>query len=299
MQRYCFLVFLVLFIQKGFTTSLLGEHQNPSPALLEIFQVLNIPHDSTAQSLNAIAQKEFLRKPDQERWEMPKKYEDKRVQLFPIFKKLGVLDAVLPSKKKYDYILIYGATVKGMQRRLAFLNQLWLQGVRAEKIVFLTGERPLDPTIESAGAIFDPVPSEIVARPGWERPHKMPLTEAEAARILWDQIILADDLRTKEIFFISVPMIKDPETGKLIRPQTKHTIEAWLKTSPKAGICLAISSNPYVPYQHHTLLNILIKKGYVQKFPLETVGPAAGRDTSIAIHLDNIARWLYTEMQFF
>ena len=92
-------------------------------------------------------------------------------------------------------------------------------------------------------------------------------------------------------------MIRDSETGKLRRAQTKDTIEAWLDKSPISGKCLAISNNPYIPYQHQTMLKTLGERNCDRQLQVETVGAAAATDISVAVHLDNIARWLYTELQ--
>lgn len=298
MDKKYLLIVLCMFSlwQKGIAASLLIK-ERPSPVLVQLFNILGVQTDGTAQSLNRIAQKYFLRKSGQERWEMEKKYEDKRGELLPVFKELNVIDAVWPSEKKYQHIIIHGSTITGMRRRLDFLNTLWDQGIRSETIIFFSGERPLDPTLESKEVLLNQELSHIPFRKGWKCPEKMPETEADAARLAWDQMISNEDLRTKNVLFIRVPMIKDPDTGKPRRPQTKDTIEAWLNKNPVPGKCLAISNNPYIPYQHQTMLKTLRAKNWDQQLQVETVGGATDADTPVAIHLDNIARWLYTEIQ--
>jgi len=298
MDKKILFIFLYIFtlLPQAISASLLiGD--KPSSALVQVFNILGIKTDGTAQSLNKIAQKDFLRKSGQERWEMGKKYDDKRDQLLPVFKELGVIDVVWPSAQQYQHIIIHGSTVTGMRQRLAFLNVLWNQGIRGENIVFFVGERPLDPKKESRKILLHQKFSDIPFREGWQPPEKMPKTEADAAVLLWDQIISNEDLRIKNVLFIRVPMIRGSETGKLRRAQTKDTIEAWLDKSPISGKCLAISNNPYIPYQDQTMLKTLCERNCDRQLQVETVGAAADTDISVAVHMDNIARWLYTELQ--
>ncbi len=94
-------------------------------------------------------------------------------------------------------------------------------------------------------------------------------------------------------------MIKNKETGVITRPGTGHTVEAWFNTNPSSKIkkCLAISNNPYIPYQYQSMYNILNKKGFLRHgVILETVGSSADPSTSLAVHLDNVGQWLKKEL---
>ena len=282
------------------SANLIQEGGTPSPTLIKLFNTLQLEHDHTVENLNKIAQEKFLRKPGQERWHMEDKYGEERDKILSILKELKVLEEIRPSLKHYNFIVVHGATVEFMRKRLKFLDTLWSDGVRADKIVFLTGERPLDPQQESEDVLFNQSYSSIPFRAGWSRPLKTPQTEAEGAKLAWDQVTSNNDLRQKDFQLISVPMIE--EQGKMRRPPTADTVSAWLKEEPsllqdQPVKILAISNNPYIPYQDQTVRAIFKKKGVdIEKISLETVGPAAGQDDSIAAHLDNIARWLYTEV---
>ncbi len=270
----------------------------PPRELLTLLSVLDIKHDGTLSTINAIFQKEFLRKPGQERWEMEDVFEEKREQILPLLEKLGVFDAVYPKEKHYDTILIHGATVGRMRTRVKFLDDLWSQGIRADEIVFLAGERPLDPKLESEERLYHQDQSDVRFRPGWKASMTTPTTEAEAAPFVWDQVVTNDDLRSRKVHYVFCPMIKDLQTGKIRRPSREDTINAWLLMRPPQGRYLAISNNPYIFQQHQATLNVFHEySGEQGKYTFETVGSAEDGTTSIAVHLDNIARWIYSTVK--
>ena len=267
---------VLVFIGNVACAGPLLEHGKPSEALLRIFEILDIKHDGTAAGVNRAAQEKLLRKPGQERWQMANPHEGKRSQLLPVFASLGMLGEVKPKYQSYDYIILYGASVPGMKARLQFLEQLWSQGLRTQQVVYLTGERPLDPSFEIAG---------------WQEVDNVPKTEVAAAQRLWHETVTTPELQSVEVTFISSPM-----KGS-IGPNTVDTIIEWLKKSPKPGRWLAVSSNPFISYQDLTMRGVLAKfPEYEVGVELETVGQAAPEGTQISSFLDNIARVLYTEI---
>ena len=265
-----------LFTSQIVWSGVLLTNGKPSAQLLQIFEILNLKHDGTAKGINEVAQKELLRKPGQERWQMEDTYEAKRKELLPVFVELGMYAEMRPKHKSYEYIIVYGASVPRMKMRLRFLEELWRDGVRGKGIVFLTGERPLDQTFE----IED-----------WKATKDVPATEAEAAQKLWKEVISDPDLSSKQVNFVIVPMLGTH------RPSTAETINVWVGQSPKAGKWLAISSNPFISYQDLTTQGVLLKSAlYKTQVQLETVGHAAPEVTRVSSLLDNLARILYTEI---
>ena len=298
MKTFRKLLFILFFMGCPMSQTLSSPLNTPPPDLLKLLATLGIQHDGTLVGINKIAQEKFLRKPGQERWEMEDIYEDKRSLILPLLEKLVVIHAVFPSSRHYGTIIIHGAVVETMRQRLKFLDMLWAQGIRGDEIVFLTGERPLDPTLENEEKLSNQELSAIPFKPGWCRKIPIPSTEADAASLVWDQVISHPDLQKKKVHFVRAPMKHNPMTGKPQRPSTKDTVLAWIATEPKVGKILAISNNPYIPYQHQVMLNILEQEGVLKKgVTLETVGPAANSDTLIAVHLDNLARWIYAQVK--
>ncbi len=317
LHRICMMMATLTLMSQGCGAyqPLITSNSKPTPILIELFQTLNLPAENI-QEMNAIAQKEFLRKVGEERWHMKEVPLEKR-KILPILEKLGVINEVLPSQEMYDsvdYIVIQGARVSRMQDRVNFLlTTIWPRlsekAKKRVKIVFLSGHRKLDvPTNEKEGLVT-PENSQIHLRSNKTLLLHPPITESDAARIIWDQMVFDETLRAK-ILFVDAP---NPKEGS--RPTAKDTIKTWLTSyaqfkkdpnsvSPEYRLfwkeaknlntakILAISNNPYIPHQYQSLKNTLEEEGFKETY-LETVGPKADPATLIAVHLDNIARWLY------
>jgi hypothetical protein len=179
----------------------------------------------------------------------------------------GLFDAWKPTQTSYDKALLLGATTGVMQPRLNYLIHLWEQGHRFSEILFLTGDRPLDPAIDAP----------------------LGTNESDAARLIWENTPLPDALHALPIHFIAVPM-KATE-----RPNTADTLIAWLGTNPPPCSALFISSQPFCGYQ-----SAIINACLPDTIAFDTVGPAANPSShpaAAAITLDAIARWLWQEEQ--
>jgi hypothetical protein len=260
---------------------------NPPPALVQLMNIVTEDvKDWTWEEMNTVAQKDFLRPKGKERWEIVLNpyYETKKSTLMPLLRKLGLIDEIRPTQRRYDYIIINGATVFRMRNRIEWFQKIWRQGIKGKKIIFLTGERPLDPNVEGDCVLYpNGMPADA----------KRPCTEVEAAKLVWDQTITLPDLRAQSVEYVVVPMKKDPITQKEVRPNAGDVIQQWLKTKPEPGHILYVINNPYIPHQHRVFAKIL------ETYPglvLETAGPAAG-DNSMTNHLDNIARCIYTQVK--
>jgi hypothetical protein len=285
----CFSVFLSLSFMSFNSMSQDLRNMPPTPpqALIHLMNIVTGEEKQwTWEEMNVIAQRDFLRPKGKERWEivLNPAYESKKEVLMPLLKELGLLDEVLPTQKNYDYIVVNGATVSRMRARLEWLQKQWAGGVRAKKVLFFIGERPLDPRIEGDRVLYpNGIPSS----------NQRPKTEAEAAPILWDQVVTLPQLKSMPVEYVVASMIKDPVTKKESRPNTIETIQAWLLLKQKPGTILSISNNPYIPYQHRVFVKAF---EHDPDFTIETVGPAAG-DDSITNHLDNIALCIYTQVK--
>ncbi len=300
MKKAVLLFFLLCTHSAQARIELVLPGDKPHPYLVELFTVLGLQHEGTASHMSQVASENLRRKGTQERWEMQEIYQEKRDQLMPILEKLGVLYEVHPSLSYYDYILIHGALVPRMRDRLRFLDELWGKGLRAKKIVFLTSERPLHQDLENNDVLFNKDHSSVLFREDWVQYPLSPQTEADGAKLAWDQVITHPSLRFKKVHYVVVPMIENKETGALRRAHTGDTVEAWLDTDPKIGKYLAISNNPYISYQDQIMRNILRKKGYLEQgATLETVGPSADISIPLAVHLDAVSQWLYREVDAF
>lgn len=279
-------------------TGLIDEKGRVCEPYLKVLEFLgtHVDKECSAQKANKLSQQKMLRKPGVERWQIKETISPGQAKkIRPFLNALGVIQEVIPSKQNYDYILIHASSIDSMRRRVAFLEQLYSKGLRFKKVVFLVGTRKLDPVIESEEKLFEETQSKVPFRDGWIAPIDMVETEDKAAEIVWDQIVRNDALRLSNIEYVISDYVNDGQ--KIRRANTRDTIVNWLRTQPAPGSILAISNNPYINYQHATMLSAFSENSKLSNgMSVETVGPAAQEGLPIAIHLDNLARWLYTEV---
>ena len=216
-------------------------------------------------------QKHWLRKPNQERWEMAELSQDQKIFVLNWANAEGIFSQWNPSCRSYDKVLILGASTPRMKTRLEFIKNLWTEGVRFNEIVWLTGDRPLDKRIDDC---LDRCSNE-----------------SEAAHIIWEETDLPIEMRNITITFIAVPMKVDGMQIK--RPNTEDTIIAWLKASPTPCKALFISDQPFCGYQF-SIVKALLPKDFL--FDVAGKGvDSIDHPAAAAITLDSIARWIYQE----
>jgi hypothetical protein len=167
----------------------------------------------------------------------------------------------------HDKAVLLGATTEGMQIRLDYLKQLWCEGVRFKEVVWLTGDRPLDKRVD--------------------RLTERCKCESEAARVIWEENDLPDEMRALPVVFVAVPMKGD------IGPNTIDTLRAWLNLSPEPCTALFVSNQPFCGAQH-----AIIKAHLPGEIDFDLVGP--GVDTvqhpaGAAVILDVIGCWISFE----
>lgn len=275
---------------------IVNSEGKPSANLIELLQVLKLPHDGTLNSIVSITQEKFFQTRSdgqrKERWELDEVMPEFRGQVMPVLDRLGMLAEIAPSSDRYDYALMPGALVTRVRTRLKYLSDLWEKAVRSHKLVFLGSERPLAESRRETEILLDPNNQELPFRAEWQPPQELPTTELGMMQLVWDQANLPKDLRQVNTEWINAPMKSDPSGGRPLRPSTEDTIQEWLKTKPYAGTCIALSNNPHIAYQHSVLKTHLPKD-----FSLETVGPSASLNLPLAFYLGEMARWLYQERQ--
>lgn len=263
----------------------------PQPALSQLLQKCNIQHDNSLASIVEQTQKQWLRPTGVERFNMSDAYADRKQELKPLFKDLGLVDDKIPTKKHYRYCLVHGASLLNIRARIACVVKLWLNGIRFDQLVFLTGARDLDPIKEDIKTLTDRTQTLLPIRVDWQLDEKnLPKTETDMVKLVYEQAILPAELRKVPMVIIDAPK-QVAQDGSLRRPNTENTIKTWLDKTPDPGLCLAISNQPYVGYQDSVTRTIL-----PAEFELETVGLSMPESQeSVALWLDSLARWLYQE----
>lgn len=244
------------------------DHQIDPAALAQLASALDISKEA---SIVDATQRNWLRKPGQERWEIPELSSDEREFVLHWAAEQGLFAAWKPGSCCYDKALILGATTSRMQSRLEYLVQLWNEGVRFTEIVWLTGDRPLDSRVD-----------DLTDRSA---------TESEVARLLWEEADLPEEMRALPAVFIAVPMKLEGSSFK--RPNTEDTLIAWLQATPEPCRALFVSDQPFCGYQF-----AVIKATLPELFLFDVVGQGAdptSHPAAAAITLDSIARWIYQE----
>lgn len=242
----------------------------------ELMGAVGLPACSTLKECVDVTQKEWLRKPGQERWQIENTQEDKRAVVMPYMQTLGCVEEHLPSKKHYTYAFLLGATLPSLRHRLSYLQSCWDRGVRFDQIVCLVGDRSLDKEKE-----VKVLQEEGVA------PDAMPATEIDMMRYLLETTKFSGGMENVPLVVV-VSYRKIMPDGSYQRPTSADTIANWLKSSPKVGSILAMSNQPYCVYQQ-----VVIKSLVPREFSVETVGSKAADSVTTAVYLDTIARILY------
>lgn len=217
----------------------------------ELCLLFDVP-SSGQPMLDAIREKWIQQ--GKERWFFDARYEELKSQAFPLFQKMGMVDEINPQKSHYDVVVITGSLLPTFQKRLKFLIKT---GVTFDKIVFLTGDRPLHD-------------SEKENLPDLK-------TEGEMIQWIYEQSEISKEPSS---FFILAPMRGER------RPNSLDTIKAWLEFEPNPKSCLIISSQPYVRYQGAIFERFL-------PFSFEMVGPAITGSPTVALMLDTLGREIY------
>lgn len=259
----------------------LADRQELVEQLDSLLDTLNIPHKSDFNSMIDATQR-WRRVPGQERWQLPDIdiNDETKAKVTSLLKSIGIIDELKPSQKEFDYVLLLGATVPRMQQRLEHLARLWQSGIRYNQLVFLTGQRPLTPTIDNI--------DELIARTSGHlaTDDSRPTTESEAAVMLFQSTPLMPEMRAKPVYFVDSPRYWNQTRWQ--RPNTRDTLKTWLHQNPKAGSVLVMSEQPSALYQQE-----VVRQELPETFSVEMAAQTAPKDTRLAILLDALALWLH------
>ena len=229
---------------------------------------MGIEHHDDLQNIVSVTQKKWVQL-GKERWEYQPFNEEQKPLLLPYFKNLGMVDATHAQQAEYDYALVHGGFYTSVQKRIAYLVTEFNRGVRFKQVVLLTGQRLFDPQTAEKDLPFQ--------------------TEAEMMLSVWKNFSMPEEMKKIPYLLVDAPG-KKRKDGSWARPNTADTLIEWMKTSPKPGSCLLISSQPFCGYQDSIARTMI-----PASFSIETIGPEASQGVLVAVYLDNLGRWLYQE----
>lgn len=222
-----------------------------------------------------------IRQGAQERWETkPLAWmHEETEKMVAALTTLGFITMVQPSKNQADLICLLGAAKGRMRDRMAFANNLLEQGVTADAIIMLTGERyvtaGVDGTEEELTALAKALHLE-----SWKK-----LTETDIAKDLYAH----SDLQNHGIAWYVI----DTPKGDLPRPTTLTTTLAlmeWLHEHPEVHHIIFVSNQPYVLYQEAIIRPII---GDTVTF--EMVGSAVEKATNVPPIIEGLGSFLWAK----
>ncbi len=263
--------------------SALSEQQLDS--LSALLSATGTPHKKEFNSMVEATQ-QWRRRPGQERWEVSdlKLSKEQRKKVLKHLKALGLIHKAKPDKKQFDYALLLGATVPRMKSRFQHLVTLWEEGVRFDKIIFLSGERPLQDNIDLTEALVSEVVGKEASK---DKKHKArPATEKEAARMVYMATEMPDDMRAIPVEFFSSS--RTWLVDRWQRGNTRDSFKSWVKTNPRPGSALIVSNQPHLLYQQE-----VIRQELPAGFTTEGTAQQADPDGQIIMYLDALALWLH------
>jgi hypothetical protein len=262
----------------------LSETQ-PTPAFEKLLKDHSVACKSqTLTDVVRATQEQWMRPDAIERWELPSIDSDNTT--VELFKELGLVDAIEPVNKEFDYAIIFGGTAQTMRKRLAYLLGLYCKGIQFKEIVFLVGDRKRD-SVEESDEVLKNAENRYLVNKDKVGCHaqKLPSNETEIAQMIWNQAILF------ELSKIPVTFVHAPSTisnGIIKRPTTVDTVQTWKQgyKSEQPSRILAISSQPHIARQ------ALIIQSVFPCCVIETAGPGTYQK-SIPLFFDEIARYLF------
>lgn len=244
-----------------------------SPQLFDLLDLTDVYCDMTLPAIVEATQKAWLRKEGTERWEVQESYSPKKQEkIAELCDQMGFFEEVPPTQMHYTYCCIFGAALPSVKARILYAKELWERGIRFDRVVLLTGDRPLDVRIDQIpeldGGHFE--------------------NETDAIVALYAALTLPEGFRALPVTVVATPKIGSK------RPSTWDTLRQWLSANPMPGTCLMVSNQPWVKYQ-----DAVARCSLPEEFPLKTVGAKSLPSYRLraGVMLDNVARWLYAENQ--
>ncbi len=258
--------------------------QQQLESLSALLLATGTPHRKEFNSMVEATQ-QWRRKPGQERWEVGdlKLSDEQKKKVMMHLKALGLIYKQKPDKKHFDYALLLGATAPRMKSRFQHLVSLWKEGVRFDKIIFLSGERPIQDNIDLTEILVSEVIGQEASKD--KKQKARPATEKEAARMVYMATEMPDDMRAIPVEFFSTS--RTWLVDRWQRGNTRDSFKNWANSNPRPGSALIVSNQPHLLYQQE-----VIRQELPEGFTTQGTAQEADPGGQIVMYLDALALWL-------
>lgn len=192
------------------------------------------------EMLNACFQKLWLRPSGKERWQVKDDHlsDQQKNDIALALQEVGIYKAILPTRKKYDGVILLDAWENSMRIRLSTLMRYWHEGVRFKRLYVMTVDRPLD-------IAHEPIAHILVAK-------GLPADEVDMMRYL-----IAEALQVPGMFAgVDIVYVHAMPQFAATRATTSDNFISW---EAQYGVgrpasfddhrLLIVTNQPYVAYQ--------------------------------------------------
>lgn len=245
---------------------ILNADNIPTQALRSLLSFFKIPesHQKDLASLVAYTQQHWLRNKD--RWELPKQAYADEAKYKELLAAVGMLEAIVPTAKKYQAAVILGSDVADVKNRIEYLMYLIDTGCCFKQIILVGSRRSLySYEYENFKALFG---KQLCAT-----------TEIEMMQDIFKHLIPAHQSL----------IVATPVTSERL-PNTADTIKTLLSQHPAISSYLFISNQPFCGYQEAVIASLI-----PAPTSFDIAGPShySPTDFNEALIKDTLARWLY------
>lgn len=258
--------------------------------MADFMSVVGLPHNGTLQSVAAATWKAFCHKDSFTDLVEREVLDRSRREIMFAINRLGMLAKVSPELREYHDAIIVGGGIADARKRIRYLSDLTLGGLRYTNIVFMVGERPLpDSECHCPEEVFNRDNRYLPFRSEWKSPARLPYNELGRMQTIWEQADLPEVMRKTPIQWCCAPMNISEESAYF--PEAKDLVSEWLYSDANPGIsCLVVSNQPYIKY-HESVFETLLP----QSIKVDVVGPKADFSLGIEEYLRVVALWLDQE----
>lgn len=208
--------------------------------------------------------------------------------------KMAFLTAQRAPQTDYGDALLMGGPMSWVRARLAHLASEWQRGVRFNRLIMLSGDRPLNPLSESIHNLLRPS-AALPIRQDWRYQGESLADETDMMRLVFAQSALPPAMQKVESIFV-----KEVRGKSLRNASSSDSVHRFIdehKPLSEKPVLIA-SSQPFVSYQTFSTAAVYLERG-ISGPAYAGIGPGQARPGYLAQYIDLIIRRLARELPFY